>query len=33
MESESESRSAMTDSAIPWAIQSMEFSRSEYWSG
>ena len=26
----SESRSAMSDSANPWTIQSMEFSRPEY---
>ena len=32
-ESESESRSVVSDSATPWTIQSMEFSRSEYWSG
>ena len=30
---ESESHSAMSDSAITWTIQSMEFSRPEYWSG
>ena len=29
----SESRSVVPDSAIPWTIQSMEFSRPEYWSG
>ena len=23
----------MSDSATPWAIQSMEFSRPEYWNG
>ena len=27
------SHSVMSDSATPWTIQSMEFSRSEYWSG
>ena len=32
-ESESESHSVMSDSATPWTIQSMEFSRQEYWSG
>ena len=30
---ESESRSVMFDSATPWTIQSMKFSRPEYWSG
>ena len=30
---ESESRSVMSESATPWTIQSMEFSRQEYWSG
>ena len=30
---ESESRSVVSDSVTPWTIQSMEFSRSEYWSG
>ena len=30
---QSESRSVMSDSATPWAIQSMGFSRPEYWSG
>ena len=30
-ESESESRSVLSDSVIPWTIQSMEFSRPEYW--
>ena len=30
---ESESPSVVLDSATPWTIQSMEFSRSEYWSG
>ena len=29
---ESESRSVMSESATPWTIQSMEFSRLEYWS-
>ena len=29
----SESRLVVSDSATPWAIQSMEFSRPEYWSG
>ena len=28
---ESESCSFIFDSAIPWTIQSMEFSRPEYW--
>ena len=32
-EEESESGSAVSDSATPWTIQSMEFSRPEYWSG
>ena len=32
-ESESESHSVVSDSATPWTIQSMEFSRPEYWSG
>ena len=32
-EYESESHFHMSDSAIPWTIQSMEFSRPEYWSG
>ena len=27
------SHSVMSDSATPWTIQSMEFSRPEYWSG
>ena len=30
---ESESRSVMSDSVTPWTMQSMEFSRPEYWSG
>ena len=30
---ESESRSVVSNSATPWIIQSMEFSRPEYWSG
>jgi len=30
---ESESCSVMSDSAIPWTIESMEFSRPEFWSG
>ena len=30
---ESERCSVMSDSVIPWTIQSMEFSRPEYWSG
>ena len=29
----SESHSAVSGSATPWTIQSMEFSRPEYWSG
>ena len=28
-----ESRSVMSDFATPWIIQSMDFSRPEYWSG
>ena len=28
-----ESHSVVSDSAIPWTILSMEFSRPEYWSG
>ena len=31
--SESESLSIVFDSATPWTIKSMEFSRLEYWSG
>ena len=31
--SESESHSVVSDSATPWTIQSMAFSRPEYWSG
>ena len=32
--SESESLSVMSDSfATPWTVQSMEFSRPEYWRG
>ena len=31
--SESESHSVVSDSLIPWTIQSMGFSRPEYWSG
>ena len=31
--SESESHSVVSDSVIPWTIQSMEFSRPEYGSG
>ena len=30
---ESESRSVTGDSAAPWTVQSMEFSRAEYCSG
>ena len=30
---ETESCSVVSDSATPWIIQSMEFSRPEYWSG
>ena len=30
---ESESCSVLSNSAIPWPIQSMEFSSPEYWSG
>ena len=29
----SKSRSVMSDSVTPWTIQSLEFSRPEYWSG
>ena len=29
---DSESHSIMSDSATTWAIQSVEFSRPEYWS-
>ena len=29
----SESRSVMSDFVTPWTVQSMEFSRPEYWSG
>ena len=29
----SESRSVMSNSAAPWTVQSMGFSRPEYWSG
>ena len=32
-ESESEGHLVVFDSATPWTIQSMEFSRPEYWSG
>ena len=32
-QSDSESRSVVSDSVTPWTIQSMEFSRPEYWSG
>ena len=31
--SESESDSVVSDSATPWTIQSMAFSRPEYWNG
>ena len=31
--SESESHSVVSNSAAPWTIESMEFSRLEYWSG
>jgi len=31
--SESESGSVVSDSAATWTIQSMEFSRPEYWRG
>ena len=33
MPCESESHSVLSDSVTPWIIQSMEFSRPEYWSG
>ena len=29
----SRKNSVVSDSATPWTIQSMEFSRPEYWSG
>ena len=29
----SESRSAVSDSTTPWTVESMEFSKPEYWSG
>ena len=29
----SESHSVVSDSATPWTVQSMEFSRPKYWSG
>ena len=29
----SESHSVVSNSVTPWTIQSMEFSRPEYWSG
>ena len=29
----SESHSVMFDSATPWTVQSVKFSRPEYWSG
>ena len=32
VKSESQSRSVVSDSATPWTIQSLEFSRPEYWS-
>ena len=32
-ESESEGCSVVSDFVNPWTIQSMEFSRPEYWSG
>ena len=32
-ESASESCSVVSNSATPWIIQFMEFSRPEYWSG
>ena len=31
--SESESHSVVLDSVPPWTVQSMEFSRPEYWNG
>ena len=30
---ESETHSVVSDSATPWTIQCIEFSRPEYWSG
>ena len=33
LESESDSWSGVSDSVIPWIIQSVEFSRPEHWSG
>ena len=32
-ESENESCCVVSNSATPWTIQSMEFSKPEYWSG
>ena len=32
-QSQSESCTVMSDSATPWIIQPVEFSRLEYWSG
>ena len=32
-ESEIESCSVVSNTKTPWSIQSMEFSRPEYWSG
>ena len=33
VKNESQSHSVVSDSATPWTIESMEFSRPEYWSG
>ena len=33
MERERESCSVVSNSVTPWSIQSIEFSRPEYWSG
>ena len=33
LELENESRSVVSDSANPWTVQSVEFSRLGYWSG
>ena len=30
---ESESHSVVSDFVTPWTMESMEFSRPEYWSG
>ena len=33
MSNNSESHLVVSDSVTPWALQSMEFSRPQYWSG